>query len=147
MSKCLRCGRELKDPNAIYGWRCEEIVNGGATTIKQVDTPPEKWTTRGYRVAYQQGERLLDLMGVNTHDIDQTLFFDAIADFMIAEYQGDFDLWEKSFWEIVSALYPIYSDGKLIPASVETTAMSTYISVVQALEDLGLKQSTSRIEK
>ncbi len=26
MSECLRCGRELKDPNALYGWRCAKKV-------------------------------------------------------------------------------------------------------------------------
>jgi hypothetical protein len=26
MSECLRCGRDLIDPNAKYGWRCAEKV-------------------------------------------------------------------------------------------------------------------------
>jgi hypothetical protein len=25
-NRCLRCNRELKDPNARYGWRCAEIL-------------------------------------------------------------------------------------------------------------------------
>lgn len=26
MSECLRCGRDLKDPNALFGWRCAEKI-------------------------------------------------------------------------------------------------------------------------
>ena len=33
-TRCDRCGRPIKDPNAKYGWRCAEIIAaGGSLTI------------------------------------------------------------------------------------------------------------------
>lgn len=40
MSECLRCGRELKDPNALYSWRCAQKVGTstyGPLTGSQID--------------------------------------------------------------------------------------------------------------
>lgn len=33
MSECFRCGRDLKDPNAIYGWRCAKSGFDGPVTL------------------------------------------------------------------------------------------------------------------
>ncbi len=117
MGVCRRCGRELKDPNAQYGWRCAEIL--GVQTGAAVPEVPEKWHSHGYRAVYADGYGALDRMRIDEHAILQSLYFDSLADLYLAEYQGDQNRWEKAFWNIVTAMYPAYDeDGKLIPIPV-----------------------------
>ncbi len=37
MSECLRCGRDLKDPNALFGWRCAEKLGIPTGAVDQAE--------------------------------------------------------------------------------------------------------------
>lgn len=46
MGECLRCGRRLKDPDALYGWRCAQKVglsNEGQLTDDEMDRIVEQY--------------------------------------------------------------------------------------------------------
>lgn len=44
-NRCDRCNRELVDPNAQYGWRCENIMGAAAQQSKTLkdDLPDLYW--------------------------------------------------------------------------------------------------------
>ncbi len=43
MNRCRRCNRELSDPNAMYGWRCAEILGVSETLSKMGDDVFDKF--------------------------------------------------------------------------------------------------------
>ena len=43
MNRCRRCNREISDPNAIYGWRCAEILGVSETLSEMGEDVFEKF--------------------------------------------------------------------------------------------------------
>lgn len=135
MATCQRCGRELKDPTARYGWRCAQIL-GYVDPWQYQTTYPED--TGRVQASDLRALRFLESIDMDYDQIDHKLYLQAFADLLNADYTGDSKKWESAFWRIVTALYPSFSDdGRRIPASVENYPMEVYLSLIQELDASG----------
>jgi hypothetical protein len=83
MNRCRRCHRELTDQNALYGWRCAEILGVSETLDNSSD---ETWNE--YIKLFTEANEYLAQHNINVNSINLMAFYEAFIKKQIAANMG-----------------------------------------------------------
>ncbi len=101
-NRCRRCNRKLGDPNALYGWRCAQIMQKDGLLNYAGDNSFEAFI-EGIRIADQY---LLEY-GIDPGKVDLSAFYQASIKCQLAKGMGNEKLMEEALAEAEQALmYP-----------------------------------------
>ena len=101
-NRCRRCNRKLSDPNALYGWRCAQIMQKDGLLNYAGDNSFEAFI-EGIRIADQY---LLE-NGIDPGKVDLSAFYQASIKCQLAKGMGNEKLMEEALAEAEQALmYP-----------------------------------------
>ena len=100
-NRCARCNRKLKDPSAIFGWRCAQIL-GVDTHLNDAGDGAYKAFQQGVAKAYDE----LIQSGIDLDTIDAAGFVAAYAKMALAASMNNKSLWDAAHADLMTSLSP-----------------------------------------
>lgn len=104
-NRCLRCNRKLKDVNALYGWRCAQILGVDQDLNLSGDR-----TWDAFHTGAAQAAQLLRESGLEPSNIDAAKFYRAMIQAVLAKKLGDETMYQQAQRDARDALL---ASGKL----------------------------------
>ena len=90
-NRCLRCNRKLKDVNALYGWRCAQILGVDQDLNLSGDR-----TWDAFHTGAAQAAQLLRESGLEPSNIDAAKFYRAMIQAVLAKKLGDETMYQQA---------------------------------------------------
>ena len=120
-NRCARCNRKLKDPNALYGWRCAEILG----VSENLNIAGDESFIR-FLISIDLAEKYIDENDLLLSNYDLIKFYNNMAIIALAYDINDTDLWKEALIDELGRLNKTNLRNSIL-LSVGNKSLQNYI--------------------